>query len=80
METLWARAKRFFDEIHVELGREMKNPAIKRKKLSQKIQENENTNYRIKEVLRNLKENNIDAKPYSPSHQEILKIYEEGVY
>ncbi len=72
--------KDFFDEIHVELGREMKNPAIKRKKLSQKIQENENTNYRIKEVLRNLKENNIDAKPYSPSHQEILKIYEEGVY
>ena len=31
------------DEIHVELGREMKNPADKRKKMTQQMSENENT-------------------------------------
>lgn len=73
----------FFDEIHVELGREMKNPAEKRKRISQKNQENENTNYRIKEILRELQNDpkiEGDIRSFSPSQQEILKIYEEGVY
>ncbi len=71
----------FFDEIHVELGREMKNPADKRKKLTQRNIENENTNQRIKAILQELKSDGInEVKPYSPSQQEILKIYEEGVY
>lgn len=39
------------DEIHVELGREMKNPADKRKKMTQQMSENENTNLRIKYLL-----------------------------
>ena len=68
----------FFTEIHVELGREMKNPADKRKRISEKNSENENTNIRIKAILQELI--NDGARPYSPSHQEILKIYEEGVY
>lgn len=68
----------FFDEIHIELGREMKNPADKRKRISEKNIENENTNARIKTILQELI--NDGARPYSPSHQEILKIYEEGVY
>ena len=73
----------FFDEIHIELGREMKNPADKRKQLSQRISENENTNYRIKELLKEIKNDssiNGDVRPHSPSHQEILKIYEEGIF
>ncbi|UBM62077.1 CRISPR-associated protein Csn1 [Candidatus Sulfidibacterium hydrothermale] len=71
----------FFDEIHIELGREMKNPAEKRKQITQKIIENENTNQRIKAILQELKNEGIpEIKPYSPSQQEILKIYEEGVY
>lgn len=75
--------KDFFDEIHVELGREMKNPAEKRKSISEMNTINENTNNRIKELL---KEFSSDAsfdgeiRPYSPSQQEILKIYEEGVF
>ncbi len=68
----------FFDEIHIELGREMKNPAEKRKTISQRQQENENTNQRIKELLKEMTE--IGARENSPSHQEILKIYEEGVF
>ncbi|MCF6223202.1 MAG: CRISPR-associated protein Csn1 [Flavobacteriaceae bacterium] len=70
--------EKFFNEIHIELGREMKNPAKKREALSKKNTENENTNERIKAVLWELKDDG--ARAYSPSHQEILKIYEEGVY
>ena len=73
--------KDFFNEIHVELGREMKNSNEKRKRMSAINAENENTNARIKALLEELKsESNDDIRPYSPSHQEILKIYEEGVY
>lgn len=70
----------FFDEIHIELGRDMKNPADKRKQMTAKISENENTNIRIKAVLSELMNDGVDVRPYSPSQQEILKIYEEGVY
>ena len=71
----------FFDEIHVELGREMKNPAAKRKEMSSKISENEATNLRIKALLQELLNDKEveNVRPYSPTQQEILKIYEEGV-
>lgn len=68
------------DEIHVELGREMKNPADKRKKMTERIQENENTNLRIKAMLMEFinPEMGIDnVRPYSPGQQDILRIYEE---
>lgn len=85
VKDLWMHfgkgVENFFDEIHIELGREMKNSADKRKKLSTKITENENTNQRIKAILQELKDEGIkEIRPYSPSQQEILKIYEEGVY
>lgn len=71
----------FFDEIHIELGREMKNNATDRKRITDNINQNENTNLRIKAILTELKNDGInDVRPYSPSQQEILKIYEEGVY
>jgi CRISPR-associated endonuclease Csn1 len=71
----------FFNEIHVELGREMKNPADKRKQLTNQISENENTNLRIKALLAELLNSGDveNVRPYSPMQQEILKIYEEGV-
>lgn len=74
--------KRLFDEIHVEVGRDLKNPAGRRKDLSERNRENERTNQRLKELLQELKSeySHQDIRPYSPSHQEILKIYEEGVY
>ena len=71
----------FFNEIHIELGREMKNPAEKRKQMTNQITENENTNLRIKSLLVELL-NDVEienVRPYSPTQQEILKIYEEGV-
>jgi CRISPR-associated endonuclease Csn1 len=78
-------AKDFFDEIHVELGREMKNTAEDRKYLSEQVSNNEATNLRIKALLMELKENSDgklsvdDVRPYSPMQQDALRIYEEGV-
>ncbi len=69
----------YFDEIHIELGREMKNPADKRKAMSARNIENENTNERIKALLKEMMNEVKEVKPYSPSQQEKLKIYEDGV-
>ena len=69
------------DEIHIELGREMKNPADKRKKMTENIQKNENTNLRIKAMLMEFMNPELDienVRPYSPSQQDILRIYEEN--
>ena len=68
------------DEIHIELGREMKNPADKRKKMAERIQQNENTNLRIKAMLMEFMDPDMgieNVRPYSPSQQDILRIYEE---
>lgn len=71
----------FFTEIHLELGREMKNPAELRKKMTAQINENENTNLRIKALLAELMSDKEveNVRPNSPMQQEILKIYEEGI-
>ena len=69
------------DEIHVELGREMKNPADKRRRMTERILQNENTNLRIKTMLMEFINPELgieNVRPFSPSQQEILKIYEEN--
>lgn len=70
------------DEIHVELGREMKNPKDKRIKMTEQALENENTNLRIKQLLTEFinPEYEIEnVRPYSPMQQEIFRIYEDSV-
>jgi CRISPR-associated endonuclease Csn1 len=77
--------KDFFSEIHIELGREMKNTAEDRKKLTEHVSKNEATNLRIKALLAELKENSDgkliveNVRPYSPVQQDALRIYEDGV-
>ncbi len=73
--------ERLFDEIHIELGREMKAPKSDRERMTKQITENENTNLRIKALLIELlNDKDIEnVRPFSPMQQEILKIYEEGV-
>lgn len=69
------------DEIHIELGREMKNPADKRREMTMRIQENENANLRIKALLTEFlnPEYKIDnVRPNSPSQQDLMRIYEDG--
>ena len=70
------------DEIHVELGRDMKNPKDKRAQLTRQIQENENANLRVKALLTEFLNPEFDianVRPYSPSQQELLRIYEKDV-
>jgi len=72
----------FFDEIHVELGREMKNPKKDRERMTKQISNSKNTNERVRAILKELmtdKSIEGNVRDYSPSHQEIFKIYEEGV-
>lgn len=73
--------KSYFDEIHIELGRELKNNSEQRSKMTSQIIENENTNLRIKALLAELsKAGDIEnVRPHSPSQAEILRIYEDGV-
>lgn len=72
--------KNFFDEIHIELGREMKKTKDERERDTKNITENENTNLRIKALLAEMQyDPNVEnVHPYSPMQQEILKVYEEG--
>jgi CRISPR-associated endonuclease Csn1 len=89
VKDIWSKygngEKNFFDEIHIELGREMKNTAEERKKIASQITDNESTNLRIKALLSELKENSDgklsveDVRPYSPMQQEALKIFEDGI-
>ncbi len=71
----------YFDEIHIELGRELKQTNDERKEQTGKIAENEATNQRIKYLLAEMQESGQvqNVRPYSPMQQELLKIYEEGV-
>ena len=68
------------DEIHVELGRSMKKTAVERERDMRNSMRNENTNLRIRSLLIELKNDKdiADVRPYSPTQQEILRIYEEG--
>lgn len=73
--------KDFFNEIHIELGRDMKKTAEERKDLSKQMSENENTNLRLKALLAEMKQQGDveNVSPHSPTQLEILKIYEDGV-
>ena len=68
------------DEIHIELGREIKSTKEQRIRATKKNTDNENTNQRIRNLLIEFMNPEYEIKgvrPYSPSQQEILKIYEE---
>lgn len=70
------------DEIHIEMGRNMKQTAEQRKKATRLITDNENANIRAKVLLTEFMNPDFgidNVRPYSPSQQELLRIYEDGV-
>lgn len=70
------------DEIHIELGRNLKQNSEQRKKAMQRQQENENANLRAKVLLQEFMNPEMDIEgvhAYSPSQQELFRIYEESV-
>lgn len=81
VRDLWKRYGDI-DEIHIEMGRELKNPSDKRAQITQRVLQNENTNIRIKALLAEFlaEEYKIEnVRPHSPSQQDLLRIYEEDV-
>ncbi len=74
------------DEIHIELGRELKNPADKRKEISEVISQNETARMRAKLILAEYMDANGSngryeaegVKAYSPSQLDLFRIYEDG--
>ena len=69
------------DEVHIELGRELKKTRAEREALSAAISDGEATNQRIRLLLAELMNPDCQVeavRPHSPSQQELLKIYEEG--
>ncbi len=71
--------EKFFDEIHIELSRELKCSKEERERMTKQITENEKINQRIKLLLAELKKNDNNVKENSTSQFQILKIYENGV-
>ena len=70
------------DEIHIELGRSLKNSNDIKERISKQNTENENTNFRIKALLTEFAnpEYKIEnVRPYSYSQQERLRIYEDTI-
>ena len=71
------------NEVHIEMGRELKKTKAEREAMSAAISDGEATNQRIRLLLAELMNPDcqVDAvRPHSPSQQELLKIYEEGVF
>lgn len=70
------------DEIHLELGRNLKQNAEQRKRTLANQMENEKTNLRAKLLLQAFMNPEMDienVRPHSPSQQELFRIYEDGV-
>jgi CRISPR-associated endonuclease Csn1 len=81
VRDLWQQ-EGHIDEIHIELGRELKKTAEERQRASERNSENENTNLRIKRLLMEFFNPQFEiegVRHYSPQQQELLRIYEEGV-
>lgn len=84
VKDIWVKygkgAKDFFNEIHIELGREMKNNAADRKAITDKNNQNEMTNLRIRAILSEFQNMGVkEVLPHSPYQLEAFKIYEDGV-
>lgn len=78
VRDIWTEYGRI-DEVHVEMGRNLKKDAKSREKDSRQMAENERTNLRIRALLQEFAnpDYHIDnVRPYSPSQMETLKIYE----
>ena len=81
VRDVWRQCGRI-DEIHIELGRNMKQTAEQRRKAMQRIADNENANIRAKALLAEFMNPEFgigNVRPHSPGQQELLRIYEDAV-
>lgn len=69
-------------EIHIELGRELKKTNKEKERIMRQNAKNEIANLRAKAMLLELANPDMqvdNVRPYSPSQQELYRIYEDGV-
>jgi Uncharacterized protein conserved in bacteria len=81
VRDIWAKYGKI-DEIHVEMGRNLKQSKDKRIKDMQRNSNNEHTNLRIRRLLQEFVNPDCEidnVRPYSPSQMELFKIYETDV-
>lgn len=81
VRDIWKQEEQI-DEIHIELGRELKQNAEQRKKTLQRQQDNEKANLRAKILLQEFMNPEMEVegvRPFSPNQQELFRIFEEGV-
>lgn len=81
VRDIW-RQEGHIDEIHIEMGRDLKQNAEQRMRTMQRQQENEKANLRAKLLLQEFMNPEMDVEEvhaYSPSQQELFRIYEDGV-
>ena len=81
VRDIWERVGNI-DEIHIEMGRDIKQPASKRKEDNVRMRENEDRNLRLRKMLQEFANPSYEieaVRPNSPSQLETLKIYEESV-
>lgn len=81
VRDIWKKVDRI-DEIHLELGRNLNQTAEQRKRDTERNLGNERANLRAKLLLTEFLNPEMhveNVRPYSPSQQEIMRIYEEAV-
>ncbi|MBK9959583.1 MAG: type II CRISPR RNA-guided endonuclease Cas9 [Chitinophagaceae bacterium] len=73
-------AENFFEEIHIELGREMKNTAEDKERITKQFKENETTNFRIKALLMEFANDDFftNNKDYRNEKGETPDFYKKG--
>lgn len=70
------------DEIHLELGREIKNPGEMRGRLSAQMLKQQEIDLRIEILLQEFQNPEFgieNVRPHSPGQQKILRVYEDEV-
>lgn len=70
------------EEIHIEMGRDLKQNNKQRAEATRRASENQRVNTRIKWLLSEFAKPQYlveNVRPQSPSQTELLKIYEDGV-
>ncbi|MCQ2199880.1 MAG: type II CRISPR RNA-guided endonuclease Cas9 [Paludibacteraceae bacterium] len=81
VRDLWNRYGKV-DEIHIEMGRELKQTSEQRKNATSRILENETANRRAKALLLEFKNPEfeiLNVRPNSPSQMEIFRIFENDI-
>ena len=81
VRDIWSKCGQI-DEIHLEMGRNLKQTAEQRKKDTDRNLQNERANLRARVLLTEFLNPEMgieNVRPYSPSQQELMRIFEDAI-